>query len=178
VISIEYDNTIEEIKKGYHKFRFKFSLVRTVAMTVFFGATFVLAADIFIKSEPNENYISALTMALCLALLVWQWVKPYVTLKRLVSTIEQLPDERYCAKFYNEKIIIETIIREKNQGELGEEKVVPNEYSFSSDRLESFVDDEMFLLFVNRSLIYIFPKRCFSEEQIAALSEYFNDKGI
>ena len=59
-----------------------------------------------------------------------------------------------------------------------EEKIYPSELNLANDRLESLEDEEMFLLFVNRTLIYIFPKRCLSEQQKTELSAYFGDKGI
>lgn len=55
--------------------------------------------------------------------------------------------------------------------------VVSNFY-FGSDLMDAMENDKMFLLFVNRSLIYIYPKRCLTDEEQLKLREIFTDKAI
>ena len=58
-----------------------------------------------------------------------------------------------------------------------QEEVVTNLY-FGSDYLDAMENEQMFLLFVNRQNIYIFSKKCLSEEEQNKLREIFTEKSI
>jgi len=51
-------------------------------------------------------------------------------------------------------------------------------YSLATEELYSKEIRNLFLLYVNRSLIYVFPKRCLSEQQIEGVRNYFAEKNI
>ena len=101
------------------------------------------------------------------------------------------------AEFYRDRIQITTVIEEpviaENETETEEEtdspakdepheeeeqeEVVTNLY-FGSDYLDAMENEQMFLLFVNRQNIYIFSKKCLSEEEQNKLREIFTEKSI
>ena len=64
----------------------------------------------------------------------------------------------------------------ENEGE--ESETVVSNYYFGSDLMEAMENDRMFLLFVNKHLIYIYPKRCLTDEEQLTLREIFTDKAI
>ncbi len=58
-----------------------------------------------------------------------------------------------------------------------EEDVVTTLY-FGSDYLDALENETMFLLFVNKRLIYIYPKRCLSDKEQDKLREILKEKAI
>lgn len=64
----------------------------------------------------------------------------------------------------------------ENEGE--ESETVVSNFYFGSDLMEAMENDRMFLLFVNKHLIYIYPKRCLTDEEQLTLREIFTDKAI
>jgi hypothetical protein len=168
---------------------------RSVLFSVVYGIAFALAADMFIKNP--SGFMGPIIMAISLGLIASLWIKPFIVRNKLASTITGLYEEKYIAKFYDNKIVIETKVFKPGAGTITEdinqaadetdergkpseetETIIPTEINIATEQLVSMEDDEMFLLFVNRSLIYIFPKRCLNGEQIEELSKYFRDKAI
>lgn len=67
---------------------------------------------------------------------------------------------------------------EKNYHEELKEETVVSTFYFGSDLLDAMENEQMFLLFVNKSLIYIYPKRCLSTKEQDTMREIFTDKAI
>lgn len=148
--------------------------------------------------KNSANMIGYILFVLPLALICVQWMRPYFVRKRLLKTLSSFSRETYTAVFSADKIEIETDILPEEKTEtvaltpvgvmtVGEDFEVPEEKEMKSEKtvlelsstvLDSMENENMFLLFVNRSLIYAFPKRCLDEEQTAALKAYFDDKNI
>lgn len=127
------------------------------------------------------------------------WAKPYFARKKLIRTLDGFSKETYTAEFKKDCIEIQTTILPDEKTEtvavtpygvmpVGEDVEVPEEkvmeqpektvISIIENTLDSDETDELFMLYLNRSLIYIFPKRCLSDEEKKALAEYFDDKNI
>jgi hypothetical protein len=64
------------------------------------------------------------------------------------------------------------------EAEKSESETVVSTFYFGSDLMEAMENDDMFLLFVNKSLIYIYRKRCLTEEEQNTLRDIFTDKAI
>lgn len=193
---IKYDNTLEEISKGYSLFWKKYALRRTIIFTVVYAIALGVGIDFVIHDYTSmPGYI---LMVIGLGMIFSTWTKPYYAKKRLLKTLESFGEERYSAVFSDNKIVIDTEILPDEQLEtvavtshgvmtVGEGVEIPEEQVIKHDKtkidlrtekLDSTETAEMFLLFVNRSLIYIFPKRCLSDEQAEKIKGYFDDKNI
>jgi hypothetical protein len=204
MFQINYDNSIPEIKRSYSLFRRKYALPRMLPMTIAFLIIIVLGVDFMIRDLQNENttsFVGYILTALSAGLLISLWVRPYTAQKKLISVIEQMGEERYIARFYDDRIEIDTEILPKDTEtqtiaitkhgiqevenpdvlEEAEAQIIKPETSvigLTTERLYSVEDDEMFCLFVNKALIYIFPKRCMTEEQVQGIKKYFEEKAI
>ena len=130
-------------------------------------------------------------------MIFYTWYKPVLIRRKLIATISSLAEETYTAEFYRDRIQITTVIEEpviaENEAKTEEEtdspakdepheeeeqeEVVTNLY-FGSDYLDAMENEQMFLLFVNRQNIYIFSKKCLSEEEQNKLREIFTEKSI
>lgn len=59
-----------------------------------------------------------------------------------------------------------------------EERQEVSVYRFGTDLIDAQETEEMFLVYVNKRLIYIYPKRCLSDDEQTKLREILKDKAI
>lgn len=199
MLEIKYTNNMDEIKRGFIRIHNRYMLRRDILFSAVFLIAAVLGIDMVVKNP--SGYPGYILTALALGMAAAQWVRPYMVRKRLMRTIESLNDENYTARFYDDRVEIETEIIEREtevvyisadgvdtvtnpeileSGEVSEavKKADKTVINIGTEELASEEDGMMFRLFVNRSLVYIFPKRCLDKEAENALREYLNDKNI
>jgi len=207
MFQINYTNTIPEITRAYTLFRRKYATRRMLPMTLLMLVGFFLGLNLILVNYNNHetlNLPGVIVAALSAGMLVSMWLRPRTAQKRLISTIEQMGEEKYTARFYDDRIEIDTEILEGEETEIiaiskhgvdvvknpevleeAEKQIAaqtvqpePSIIRLGSETLYSVEDSELFCLFVNGKLIYIFPKRCLTDEQVLELQNYFKDKGI
>ncbi len=195
-IEIKYDNTLAEIETGYKLFLKKYTLRRSIIFTVVYFIAAVIGIDFVIRDHTSmPGYI---LIVIGFGMIISTWGKPVVARKKLVKTLQSFGEEKYTAAFSEKMIEIDTEILPDEeletvaitpQGvmtvdkdvEIPPEQEIKHEKTkieLNSNRVDSMETNEMFLLFLNRSYIYIFPKRCLTEEQSKAIHDYFEDKNI
>jgi len=200
MINITYDNSIPEVRRGYALFRRKYALPRMLPMTVMLLAGLGFGLN-FVWVDPSAVFPGYILVAMSAGMLVSLWLRPYTAEKKLVAVIEQMGEERYTARFYDDRIEIDTEIIPKDaevetiaitkhgvqpvenpeviaEAEMQITQPETSVIGLTSERLFSVEDRDMFCLFVNRALIYIFPKRCMSAETAEKLGKYFEEKSI
>ncbi len=195
-IEIKYDNTLAEIETGYKLFLKKYTLRRSIIFTVVYFIAALIGIDFVIHDQTSmPGYI---LIVIGIGMIISTWGKPVVARKKLIKTLQSFGEEKYTASFSEKVIEIDTEILPDEeletvaitpQGvmtvdrdvEIPPEQEIKHEKTkieLNSNRVDSMETGEMFLLFLNRSYIYIFPKRCLTEEQSKALHDYFEDKNI
>lgn len=201
ILQLNYDMTLEEVSKGFKLFQKKYLLKRCLIYTAVYVIALVLAIDMVVKNPAN--FYGYLVLGLAAGLLVHTWVNPVRVRKKLIQTLSGLYEEKYISVFYNDRIEITTEIftpivveaeNEENTDETAEDAVIKTEnaeikqenepeteksvWQFGVDLIEALEDDEMFLLFVRKSLIYVYPKRCLDEEQQEKLRQIIEEKAL
>jgi hypothetical protein len=175
---INYDITIPETEKAFMMFWKKYGLRRSVLLS----AVYVIAIVLFVDMIINNGSIAfgGIGFGLAAGMLISIWLRPFRSRKKLVEALETMYEEKYSAVFGETEIEVETIIQNSGESENGENetKIEKSTYAISAEELYSAETDEMFLLYVNRSLIHLFPKRCLSEQEIQDLRAYFAEKRI
>lgn len=187
---------LDEISDGFKLFQRKYQLRRTILFTIVYVIALILGIDFLIRDI--NNFYGYVLVGLSLGLIFYAWYKPVLIRRKMISTISSLAEETYISEFYKDKIKITTRIlpedeanpeenseaveksdAEQNYGEESqkEEDVVTTLY-FGSDYLDALENENMFLLFVNKRLIYIYPKRCLSDEEQDKLREILKEKAI
>lgn len=195
-IQIKYNNTLSEIETGYKLFQHKYMLKRNIIFSLVYAIAAGIGVSFIIRDYTNfPGYI---LFVIGLGMIFSTWARPYYARKRLIKTLQSFSDEKYSAVFEETRIVIDTEILPEDQTEtvavtssgvmtMDQDMEIPEEQEIKHDKtkielrsntLDSMETPEMFLLFVNRSLIYIFPKRCLTEEEIGKLKNYFEDKNI
>ena len=196
LLQIEYSMNLDEISDGFKLFQRKYQLKRTILFTIVYVIALILGIDFLIRDI--NNFYGYVLVGLSLGLIFYAWYKPVLIRRKMISTISSLAEETYISEFYKDKIKITTRIMpedeanpdenseaveksdaEQNYGEESqkEEDVVTTLY-FGSDYLDALENENMFLLFVNKRLIYIYPKRCLSDEEQDKLREILKEKAI
>ena len=196
LLQIEYSMNLDEISDGFKLFQRKYQLRRTILFTIVYVIALILGIDFLIRDI--NNFYGYVLVGLSLGLIFYAWYKPVLIRRKMISTISSLAEETYISEFYKDKIKITTRIMpedeanpeenseaveksdaEQNYGEESqkEEDVVTTLY-FGSDYLDALENENMFLLFVNKRLIYIYPKRCLSDEEQDKLREILKEKAI
>lgn len=193
---IKYDNTDVEIETAFKLFQKKYMLRRNIIFTVVYLIAAAIGLDFMIANSSGiAGYI---LFVLGLGMAVSVWARPYIARKKLMKTLGELGGETYTAEFSESQIVIDTLLLPDEETEtvaitssgvvpVGEGAEVPSQQEIKHDKtkielvsntLDSMETEDMFLLFLNRSLIYIFPKRCLTDEQAGTLRSYFDDKNI
>lgn len=193
---IKYDNTLSEIETGYKLFQRKYMLKRNIIFSLVYAIAAGVGVDFII--HDYTSFPGYILLVIGLGMIFSTWARPYYARKKLVRTLQSFSDEKYSAVFQDTKITVDTEILPDDQTEtvavtsagvmtMDQNMEIPEEQKIKHDKtkielrsntLDSMETPELFLLFLNRSLIYIFPKRCLSEEEIGKLRNYFEDKNI
>ena len=203
LLKISYTMTLEEISEGFKLFWRKYQLKRAILFTIVYVIALVLGVDFIIKGAGN--FYGYVLVGLALGLTFMCWYRPVHVRKKLLATISSLAQETYISEFFSDRIQITTqIFTEEATEEAAEEKtetksdmaaeevcegkseeadaeptenVVTNLY-FGSELMDALENEEMFLLFVNKSLIYIYPKRCLEDDEQESLRKILTEKAI
>lgn len=198
---IKYDNTLSEIETGYKLFQRKYMMKRNIIFTAVYTIAAAIGVDFIVHSFMEGNYTNMagyILLVIGLGMIFSTWARPYYARKKLMKTLESFGDEKYTAKFEDTRIVIDTEILPEEETEtvavtsmgvmtMDQDMEIPEEQEIKHDKtkielrsntLDSMETDELFLLFLNRSLIYIFPKRCLTDEEKNKVKNYFDDKNI
>lgn len=201
LFQINYDASASEIETAYDAFQNKYMLRKKILYTIVYLIVLVLGVDLIIKNSSSPaGYIAS---GLSAGILLFNWIKPLMIKKKLVQTLSELNDETYSAAFYDDKIVIETIIDSSaetetiaitqsgvytvEEGSEAEKELLRNPvpaeeiqktvYNLSETDIFFAEKNEVFMLFINRSYIHTIPARCLSAEEREKLRNYFSEKG-
>lgn len=158
-------------------------------------AVAAIAAIIF---NPTQ-VVLYISLAFCIFGLVYTLTDKKRMRSRVLDTLSKMKPEDYHCTIFDDKIEIETIIRE-NENNSAEEKSTPTEenvenpdnieenseekpvepiksvFKFGEDMLDFIESERSLLLILARRQIYCFPKRCLSEEQQNAVRDFLTKK--
>lgn len=115
LFELRFDARTDEIETAYKAFQNKYTLKKRILYTFVYLIVLALGIDLIVKA-PTEmpGYIAT---GLAAGILFFNWIKPLTIRKKLVQTLSELDDETYTASFYDDKIVIETVIEKKNADE-------------------------------------------------------------
>jgi hypothetical protein len=167
-MKINYNNTIPEIVTATKSFWRRYALKRTVMLSLVFA---ILIGVMITRITMGQGIIAWILMGLSAGLLANLWLKPARKRKKLIQALNLMYQESYEVTFCDEAIEIRTLVQSEEEEEIAESK-----YGLNEEELFATEKQDMFLLYVNRTLIHVFPKRCMSEEQIEGLRNYFEEK--
>lgn len=183
IIEFSYDNTLEEIDGAMKSFQQKYKSKRGMLSVAAYG---LLTAAVVVAIVLNPTSVFAYAaLIFCGFGLVYSLTDKKRSRKKTIDALKDMNPEDYSARFFEDTIEIETVIRPKANEvkvkideEADEEIISPLKTTFiiGQDLLEFLENDESLLLVFNRQQIYCFPKRCLSVEQENAVREFLSDR--
>ncbi|MBR4306141.1 MAG: YcxB family protein [Ruminiclostridium sp.] len=190
LLKISYDMELSEIEEGFKLFQKKYQFKRTVIFTIVYAIAAVLGIDMIARNY--QNFYGYLLTGIGIGLVFMQWYRPVMIRKKLINTLSSMTQETYETEIFSDKIQITTTVlaeetedNEQTDMQSAEEKAeqtkeerVTSTFFFGADYMDAMENEQMFLLFVNKSLIYIYPKRCLSEDQQDTLRRILTEKAI
>lgn len=190
LLKISYDMELSEIEEGFKLFQKKYQFKRTVIFTIVYAIAAILGVDMIVRNP--QNFYGYLLTGIGIGLVFMQWYRPVMIRKKLINTLSSMTQETYETEIFSDKIQITTTVlaeetedNEQTDMQSAEEKAeqtkeerVTSTFFFGADYMDAMENEQMFLLFVNKSLIYIYPKRCLSEDQQDTLRRILTEKAI
>ncbi len=197
LLKIKYSMTLDEIGEGFSLFQKKYQFKRNIIYTVVYLIALVLGVDFVIRD--NANFYGYLLIGIAAGMTFLTWYKPVMIKRKLLATLSSLSEETYISEIYSDRIVITTVIQQDESAdseEAGEDKSAVSEQAgnseekqseptedvtelfFGSDYIDALENDKMFLLFVNRRLIYLYPKRCLTDEEQERIRGILTEKAL
>lgn len=198
IADFSYDNTLEETDDAMKTFQKQFSSKRG-KLSIIAYSLLAVAAITAIVFNPTQ-IVLYISLFFCIFGLVYTLTDKARMRSRVLSTLSKMKPEDYHCTIYDNKIEIETIIRE-NEDSSDKEKTVSAEesvenpdnenaekteekpeepiksvFKFGEDMLDLLESERSLLLILARRQIYCFPKRCLSEEQQNAVRDFLTKK--
>lgn len=197
IADFSYDNSLEETDDAMKTFQKRFSSKRGKLSVIAYSllAAAAIAAIIF---NPTQ-IVLYFSLAFCIFGLVYTLTDKMRMRSRVLDTLSKMKPEDYHCVIYDNRIEIETMIRE-NEDNSDKEKPAPAEenvenpdnievdneekpvepiksvFKFGEDMLDFIESERSLLLILARRQIYCFPKRCLSEEQQNAVRDFLTKK--
>ena len=193
----QYESNADQILKGYKVFQKKY-VVKSLIPRLLLAALAIASSIMMIISDPSGKMpILCLMIAVCVT--IYFISQPVVNSKNLRKGLDSISGTEYEAEFYTDKIKISTVnfqsdIVEIEKNETEEQKEQPHQdeqteadiavYGEKADEEipatiihldQPIVDlldkDDMFILVVNKSYVFIIPKSAFTEDEIQKIRE-------
>jgi hypothetical protein len=168
-LRISYDNRTDEIMEAMKRFHRRFGRTRRILMYIAYGIAIVLGVNMIVVDFTG--WYGYVLTGMGVFFLSQQIYHPVMARKRLAAALENMSEERYSATFREDYIEIDTLV-------INAEQTDKTYIKLGSEELHSEETSGSFLLYVNRRLVYLFPKRCLTGEQAERLRGYFTGKGI
>ncbi|MCH5325210.1 MAG: YcxB family protein [Eubacterium sp.] len=207
LLEIKYSMTLDEISDGFMQFWKKYQLKRTIIFSAVYVIALILGADMIIRNSSNFYGYVIVGLAAGMTFYSWykpfqirnKMLSTLSSLAEETYITEIYPSElRITTHIVDET---EDENAEASEGDDGQtesppeqaetepqaeelENAVPAEdyevsvYRFGMDLMDATETEDTFLLFVNKRLIYIYPKRCLSDDEQDKLREILKDKAI
>ena len=202
LFSITFDAKTEEIAEAYTAFQNRYTLRKKIIYTVVYLIVVVLGIDLIIKNPANPAGFIATGLAA--GILLFNWIKPLTVKKKLMKTLSELNDETYVMSFYDDKLVVETIIdvsadtetvaitptgvytveegseaeKELTENPPKEEEIQKSTYNLSETEIFFEEKNGIFMVYFNRAFIQTIPVRCLSADEQQQVRSYFSEKGL
>ena len=185
----EYDSRPDEILEGYKVYQKKY-VYRSLVWKMLIVLVALTSSVMMIMTSKGDEIMPVFCLMLCICIGIWFISQPITNKKKLKSGLEINAGTPYKAEFFTDKIIISDmspIDENAENAETGEdtgtssdkenetsdeEKRPPASVIHLDSPIVNIIDrSDMFILVVNKSYVFIIPKRGFSEEGTEKIKE-------
>ncbi len=175
VLTVNYDVKNEEEGQAFlffqKKYVYKKNWIKTIA--------FAIVALVFLWSvyKTPDQPLNYMLVAICVAAIFVIWHNTRKIRTSLMDALKILEGDKYLFSLYEDKFTIETVEAE-TVDENGEPlpPIQPRVVTFADTTLNVFEAEDKFIIVLKKDTIYVLPKRCMNEEQIAVLRNTLSEK--
>jgi len=188
----KYESNADQILKGYKVFQKKY-VVKSLIPRLLLAALAIASSIMMIISDPSGK-MPILCLMIALAVTIYFISQPIVNSKNLRKGLDSISGTEYEAEFYTDKIKISTVnfqsdiveiekVEEKSESDVqteadiavyGEKEAeeIPATIIHLDQPIVDLLDkDDMFILVVNKSYVFIIPKSAFTEDEVQKIRE-------
>lgn len=198
IADFSYDNSLEETDDAMKTFQKSFSSKRGKLSIVAYSLLAVAAIVAIVFNSTQGFNVTQIVLYFALAFcsfgLYYSLTEKKRMRRKVLETLKNMNPEDYHCTIFDNRIEIETIIKEKEEipekteneaeenvenSEVAEEKdeqPIKSVFKFGEDMLDFIESDMSLLLILARRQIYCFPKRCLSDEQQSAIRDFLTEK--
>ena len=198
IADFSYDNSLEETDDAMKTFQKSFSSKRGKLSIVAYSLLAVAAIVAIVFNSTQGFNVTQIVLYFALAFcsfgLYYSLTEKKRMRRKVIETLKNMNPEDYHCTIFDNRIEIETIIKEKEEvpekteneaeenvenSEVAEEKdeqPIKSVFKFGEDMLDFIESDMSLLLILARRQIYCFPKRCLSDEQQSAIRDFLTEK--
>ena len=194
----EYESNAEEILKGYKVYqkRYVFSSLIWKILLVLLAVT----SSVMMITTSEDPIIPAMCLMISIAVGIWFITTPISNRKKLMRGLDVMESTRYKAEFYTDKIKISTCMDENVETENsdgnaseqpeqdvqteqteqteadmaldGEKEEIPATVIHLDSPIVDLIDmEDMFILVVKKSYVFIIPKKAFDDDECEKVRE-------
>lgn len=188
----EYESNAEEILKGYKVYqkRYVFSSMIWKMLLVLLAVT----SSVMMIMTSEDPIIPAMCLMISVAVGIWFITTPISNRKKLMRGLDIMEETRYKAEFYTDKIKISTCMEdiaetenpednvseqteqtEQTEADMaldGEKEEIPATVIHLDSPIVDLIDKEdMFILVVKKSYVFIIPKTAFGDDKCEKIRE-------
>ncbi len=190
----KYESNADQILKGYKVFQKKY-VVKSLIPRLLLAALAIASSIMMIMSDPGGKMpILCLMIALCVT--IYFISQPITNSKNLRKGLDSISGTEYEAEIYTDKIKISTVnfqsdiveIEKKEAeeqpqqveqteadlaiyGEKEAEEIPATIIHLDQPIVDLLDKDDMFILVVNKSYVFIIPKSAFTEDEVQKIRE-------
>lgn len=188
----KYESNADQILKGYKVFQKKY-VVKSLIPRLLLAALAIASSIMMIISDPGGKMpVLCLMIALCVT--IYFISQPITNSKNLRKGLDSISGTEYQAEFYTDKVKISTVnfqsdiveiekvedTSEQNvqteadiaiYGEKEAEEIPATIIHLDQPIVDLLDKDDMFILVVNKSYVFIIPKSAFTEDEVQKIRE-------
>ncbi|MDE7279747.1 MAG: YcxB family protein [Oscillospiraceae bacterium] len=187
----EYESNAEEILKGYKVYQKKYvfrSLIWKILLVLL-----AMTSSVMMIMTSEDPVMPAMCLMISIAVGIWFISTPVSNRKKLMRGLDSMEGTLYKAEFFTDKIKISTCVddnvenenipKESEQAEQteqseadmvldGEKEEIPATVIHLDSPIVDLIDKEdMFILVVKKSYVFIIPKKAFGSEECQKVRE-------
>ncbi len=186
-----YTSDAGEILSGYKTFQKKYVYKRVAVKLLIVAVALVSSVMMLITSEPGD-LMPFLCLLICIAAAVYFINEPVSNKKKVRNGVEAIQGAEYEAQIYAGKIVISTVgnadtgeeeasddliitageAENSGDGGMQESDEIPATVIHLDSPIVDFIErDDIFIVVIKKSYVFIIPKKAFSEDEVKAVSD-------
>lgn len=204
---MSYNNQPSEASTGFTMFQNKYLMKRKVLNSIVYAIAGALGVNLIVSNPAGiiGYVLTALCLGMIAIvwisplfklkkmLAIWQeldeetyiasFFDDRIEIETDVAAKKDLPTEVVSISKIGVTPVEEGSLQEKDmlseqQPVQIEEKIETSVLKFDQNTIDVKITDTLIIIFLNRSYIYIIPKRCISNQDAEAIAKYFADKDL